>query len=409
MSDHPLERNPPTVDLNQRLIHVGLSEAFNDKRLRPGAPGAFGQSFKQCETTLDAFVDHVLAGKANVPARFKGNTRRNDTFISADVLALDMELPAERDVTIAEALAIPFVRDHALLIHPTASSGEVTSNNPHGYKRIRLYFLASEAIEGLERARTLFRALAAATGMRGVDASSFKPTQPYFGSTNRIETPYVNLSAPPVDLRAIAVYLEDAARIEMEHTCAPMPPIHNATGSRATSYAVAAKNGILDDYCAIPGGEGKRHRAFVRMAVKLYERRNWPGFENIDSDIRRVGHATDRAPAEIEGVIKWTAEQAAFLPLELPSSDFQASNPDSEPLELPAKPLRYLHQFAPWMLVLSRVPADRPRRPAFQAWRVHGRATRSVIGCFLGHREINSSGGQWNAAQCPNRSHDPQN
>ena len=90
------------------------------------------------------------------------------------------------------------------------------------------------------------------------------------------------------------------------------------TGIRAEQRASEHKERIIDEYLAVPGGAGLRHRAFIRLAARLIARREWPGFETIENEIRTLGEETERDRAEIESAIRSAQQKITPIPLELP-------------------------------------------------------------------------------------------
>lgn len=315
---------PPTIAPgNGDLVVGGWSEAFIDKALRPGyTKAAWGKSFVQQARTLDAAIRHQLAGRAVIFGAFKSDTRTNDTFRYTQVGVIDAEAPLVGNAGVAEALAVDFNRRHAFLIFPTASSGKVIAKkNPNGYTRSRIEYQFSERVDGVERARALYRALGMASEMP-VDPASHKPAQPWHGSTNRIEQPHINLNAEPVNIQWLAGYLIDEARAEMEREIAPKPPTLTPTGTRAEKYSAGARASILDDYYRVPAHAGQRHGAFVKMTADLYALQlgGWHGCENVDPMIWEAGRATERTDAEIRDAIKWARTHASPRPFEIPDT-----------------------------------------------------------------------------------------
>ena len=319
----------------QSLIRLGLSEAFHNKDRRRGyTDRAWGDSFIPSQVTPEQIVEHTLAGKALTAGYFNGQSRTNETFLSMQLFVLDLEAPEVGDVGVAEALASPFVRDHALAVFPSPSSGIVTASNPHGYKRTRVYFLLSEPVEGLERARAIARAIGEASGIAGIDRASFKPAQPYFGSTNRVEAPSINLNAM-LPLAEVAAFTYDLARSEMQHALAPKAPTIKPTSAahftwlerKATQWVDRA----LDELAST--SPGARHDALCRKAWYLLglQKGGWP-VGDVVSALRQTALAVmgmGRA-REIERALRDAERDAPPIEIELPAPK-------------PAKPTRRRH------------------------------------------------------------------
>jgi hypothetical protein len=264
----------------QPPIQLGLSTAFHNKTILTGSERAFGDSFIQHKATTCRIVDHLLAGKAITVAHCEGNTRKNETFISAQLIALD----CDHNVSVADALNHPFIREYALLVYATASSA------PDNY-RTRIVFQLSEAIEGSERYRTIVAGLIRHLGL-DIDPASLKPVQPYFGSTNRLEEPHRNENAmlPLALLGGLTRDLahEDYAeyRHRMETVCIPLK------GDRAERRAQTTLNNQLAKLASAP--DGSRNETLYKTAWFLFSSANgnWPG----------IDHAT--VQRELEAIVR---------------------------------------------------------------------------------------------------------
>lgn len=169
---------PPAGNSRRELIRCGLSQAFHNKELTSGDKRAFGNSFIPSETTPQALIAHILSGKAWTPGYFKGNSRKNETFIQAELIALDFD----ENVSVADCIAVPFIRDYAMLVHPSASS------SAEKYKT-RVIFRTDAPMTDPEQYRLYVMAIGRHLGLPDLDPISYKPAQLYFGSTNRIEKP----------------------------------------------------------------------------------------------------------------------------------------------------------------------------------------------------------------------------
>jgi hypothetical protein len=159
------------------LIRCGISRAFHNKELVSGDARAFGNSFIPSEITPEKLITHILAGRAWTPGYFDGCTRKNDTFIQAELIALDFD----ENVSVAQCVAVPFIRQYALLIHPSASS------SPEKYKT-RVIFRTDAPMTDPEQYRLYAMAICRHLGLPA-DPVSYKPAQLYYGSTNRTEHP----------------------------------------------------------------------------------------------------------------------------------------------------------------------------------------------------------------------------
>lgn len=311
------------AESDQHLIHVGISRAFHNKELRRGyTQRAWGDSFAPSAVLLAQLVKHVLQGGAFTPGYFQGNTRKNETLRSMQVFGVDLE-DHNRDVSVADALAIPFVRDYAFLVHPSASSGKVTEKNPNGCKRTRILFCADQAVEGVERARAIARAICEAVGLP-YDEASFKPAQPYFGSTNTIEPAHINLDAV-LPIASITPFMITPAWEEMERNRAPKPDRKPVTGARAERYAERAYDDELRKLAtAAPGTRNKQlydtSKALYSMALG-----NWPGIDSarVTSALEGIVSAWEggRVSRKTTSTITSGQKHAVARDLALPDND----------------------------------------------------------------------------------------
>lgn len=196
-------------------VRVGLSKHFHNKENRApiGGNGSNAWAFREFPAqriTVGQLVKHILSGRAWIPAIFRNEHRTNDNWLQAEFIAVDYD----DNVSVSDCLKLPFIRQYALLVHPSASS------SASKYKT-RVIFRLSEPITGdFERYRLASRAVCAALGLPA-DPISFKPAQLYYGSTNRIEEPFVNLGAVlPVyvvnDLAAPILAADEAQAAEQQ-------------------------------------------------------------------------------------------------------------------------------------------------------------------------------------------------
>lgn len=163
--------------------------------------------FPKATLPVTVFIDRILNGMAWIPSVFVGYGRRtNANWQSAELIAIDYD----RNVSVADCLAVPFIRQHALLVHPSASSGTRDANGQPIYKTRVIFWLDSPISGNLENYRRAVIGLCRLLGLPD-DACSYKPAQLFYGSTNRIETPHVNLSAR-LPLATITPILEQLQR-----------------------------------------------------------------------------------------------------------------------------------------------------------------------------------------------------
>lgn len=307
---------PPNAGVG-RVVRVGLSQAFIDKRLQRGFTNdAYGDSFIQQDAPLAVFVKHILSGKANIPHAFEGNTRRNETFLFTELSAYDLELPHTRSISIAEVLLLPGAR-YIFLAHHTGSSGTVSEKNPHGYWRIRVYVRWSQRLEGVERVRILFEALARYLELPGVDKASFKPAQPYYGSTVRHEAPYINLNAEPVPVAEIAQELEPQSNGEMLAALAP-PPVY--TPLNEVEAEVKAYENYQRQLNALRlAAEGEKNETLTRIAFIVFgmAKGGQPGLteDYVQDDLEKIARTWGGNVKKSLNTIKRARKKAPAMPL----------------------------------------------------------------------------------------------
>lgn len=310
-------------------LQFGLSRAFHNKALKPGySAAAFGDSFQPVTDTPAALFSHILNGGAFSVGHFQGNTRKNETFISAQLIPVDLD----DNVSVADALASPFIRQYAALVYPTPTSCVVTEKNPSGGHRTRILFVLSEPVETVERFRALARGVCEYVGLNA-DESSYKPAQPYFGSTSRVEQPYSNPGAllPLAVAGALTVdqargdYRRELARKEYESR--PRLPI---TADYAQRKADSAW-GEIDDLAATASG---RNDKLLRVARRMFSRAaagDWPGID--DGRVQQALESIARAWPELHkslGTIKRGRAYGYAKPWPMPAPRQKPSKPTAD-------------------------------------------------------------------------------
>src|SRR4051812_15118136 len=97
-----------------QLISVALSDAWINKYPRPGLSEAEAyQTYRRIRARPAHLGPHRVSGVSLWAAQYKKNRRIKENFISQQAFFLDLEAPLERNVSVAEALAVEFVRVHA--------------------------------------------------------------------------------------------------------------------------------------------------------------------------------------------------------------------------------------------------------------------------------------------------------
>jgi len=153
----------------------------NPKTGTPSNTWAMGSGFQPVTLTLQAFVDHVISGKAWTPGIFRG-ARRRENLRSAHLLALDFD----HNMSVERALNIPFIRQYAFLIYPSPSS---TPDAP----RSRVVFLLSEPVSHAKQWEALQRGLIDHLEEYEPDRACKDASRMYYGST--VSGAYTNFEA----------------------------------------------------------------------------------------------------------------------------------------------------------------------------------------------------------------------
>lgn len=265
-----------------KTIRCGISHAFDEKTLKPGfTEKAYGDSFNTVETDLRALAKHVITGGAWIPGQFEGATRKNDTFICTQVIALDYD----ENLGVRDLIAVRFVRKHAFLIHPTKSSTAECF-------KTRVAFVLDAPIHGVEATRALIRAIADYIGLPH-DAASYKPAQPYFGSKNPIEIPHIDPRAVLPLALATNLMIDHAQADYERHQDAQerlkdRKPV-DLNSTRAEKYAAATYDGIMRDVYTLRVGN-KANEGLFHYCKQLFAIAHWPGISEskIESDVEPI-------------------------------------------------------------------------------------------------------------------------
>lgn len=261
-------------------IRISKSDAWFNKENLLGHDGAY-VDFENWQPSLEDAISHILAGGAVMAGEFNG-TRSNENFQCAQLVFVDFDA----NISIADCLAIPFIRRYAAAVYPSASSRKVTPKNPNGDYRTRVVFVLSEPVEGAERYRIVAHGVCDYLGAT-MDEASYKPAQPWFGSTNRVEEPYINLDAVlPLELAgaltadlAAADYAQERRHAELLARRSIMV-IDQASAGRREKYAAAAMNGDLVQLANAP--TGTRNNTIFDVALSLFSKAlsgDWPGID----------------------------------------------------------------------------------------------------------------------------------
>lgn len=211
-------------------IRLGISQAFNEKTLRPGWPkSSLATSFEPTTRSLYGLVQHAAAGGAYTLARFA--TRRSPIFFTTAQL-LGMEFTSSHPQTTVQALRQhPFIGRHAFFIYAAPDS---TPDHPQTYV---LFVLDSPITDDFETWQNLQRRFVKTFDALEPSAACKNGTAPFFGSRQRES--YINYDAvlplataqaitmpqhtPAHDILPLAAYRRKTARFHAKAQQLPLP------------------------------------------------------------------------------------------------------------------------------------------------------------------------------------------
>lgn len=272
-SKHPPAGNRPRRD----NVRCGISQHFHNKENR--APERLNKHtgkmsnqyafaiFPGKSLSAADFTAHILAGGAWIPSTFANDHRTNENWQQAELIAVDYD----NNVSVADALAVPFIRDYAMLVHPSASSGKPDEQGRPIYKTRVIFRLDSPITGDYENYRTAARAICRALGLDD-DPVSYKPAQLYYGSTNRIEQPHVNLDAvlPLALVNELAAELRAAIAQQEAQRAAEWERMQFVSIDIQDDRAGARVNRALEDaYNKVSGAAYDRTGAVYGQAFRL--------------------------------------------------------------------------------------------------------------------------------------------
>ncbi|GJD65630.1 hypothetical protein [Methylobacterium frigidaeris] len=152
----------------ERKLKIALNPDLIDKN-EAGNASLFAHGWVNAEVTPDEFIAAVTQRGWAYCAQL-GGSRKGSNFLACNVASVDVDY----GLTVEEALANPFVRQHALLLYTTVRH----SSNAH---RFRVVFLLPEKITSPRRMRAINRGL---TRCLGGDMAATDPTRISFGNRN---------------------------------------------------------------------------------------------------------------------------------------------------------------------------------------------------------------------------------
>jgi hypothetical protein len=278
---------------------------------------AFG-AFETAVMTTEQITAHVTNGRAICVAACQKNWRKEDNFLSAQLMGVDFD----HGTSIADLIGHEFVFNYAFLVYATPSS---TPENP----RSRVLFALDMPIENLAEYKKLVKRLLWSLNIPDVDDQCKDGVRIFYGCDTEEFSLVRDAVLPVAVLEALPQHPDEIPKPPIERRETVITP-ENAT--RAQKYAVGAKEGILNDALSTPIGTGQRHKAFNDACMKAVARAKggWYGFESIDQELRIVGQQLDRDPDEIERGIRGAWDKAEAYPMTLPDNTPAAANGSRE-------------------------------------------------------------------------------
>ncbi len=277
LSNHSISQNQPQSNLCS--INYGESHAWLNKDRLPGFDFTEAQTkFTAVRKSPAEFVEHVLSGGKYTPAIFENGYRDTDHWLQAELPTIDYD----QNVSIADLLAIEFVREKALVIYSTPSS------SPAEY-RTRVVFRLSEPLYTPEQYKAVVQALIAEIGLPA-DPASVTAAQPFAGSTNRVEQPHINLEAVlPLELVGGLCYEQALNDMLADLEAPPRMPL-DPDDSRAGRISARAYDRLLNKLAAAQDGNRNRTLNEVAYAMFCKSLGGWPDFDEqrIEQDLEAI-------------------------------------------------------------------------------------------------------------------------
>lgn len=297
-------------------ITISYSRNFHNKTITApnDASGKNTWAFGKFETITvipEAITKHALRGGAISVGVYKGGERAEKNFISAQLIGVDID----HDVTFENVLRDEYVNRHAFFVYTTASS------TPHEH-RCRVLFILDIPVTDVEQYRRLTKRLLHRFAKHfDVDTSCKDAARIFYGSDNaHLHHEALENVLPVSYIDELEPHPDEFPKPipERPATIIATPGVMN----RALAYGKASREREINDVLATPAGLSQRHAAFNGFVMSMISKvkGGWPGFENIEADIRYVGERMGREKSEIERSIKGAWEKSESQPLSIPDT-----------------------------------------------------------------------------------------
>lgn len=250
-------------------------------------------------------VRHITSGKAISVSAVTGDWRREDNFISSQLMGVDLDESPGIDALFEDQ----FVREYAFLAYPTPSHTEQAP-------RSRVLFILDQPLTDKERYKLLVKRLMHRFAVP-LDESCKDAARVFYGSDKPGYRANEAARLPLAVLDALPQHPDELKPPPAERQATVIDDYR--TRKRAESWALKTKQNIFDAALAVPTGAGQRHKAFNAAAMEAVAKAKggWIGFESIDSELRWLGIQMGRDEDEIERGIRgaWTKAEAQALVL----------------------------------------------------------------------------------------------
>lgn len=184
-------------------FQISLSYAFHNKDLKHGGgQTVYGDSFVTTQSTPQELFEHITSGNTFAVGTYSGN-RTKENFIQSQTLWLDYD----DNVSIADCLEVPFIRDNAFMLYSSGTS------SPEYYKARVGFQLDVPITDSAEYTRIVLALFEACKPLIS-DAQCKDSARLFYGSTNRTEEPILNASK--ITLLASLTLLADDLELQLE-------------------------------------------------------------------------------------------------------------------------------------------------------------------------------------------------
>jgi len=282
-------------------INLNTSQAFYNKTNTDGDVRNFSSSFHPASLSLQELSKHIRSGHAFTVGYFTANRRVESSFVSSQLLALDLDkCPLTIDQLESQ---YAFIRDYAFMMYPTPSS---TPEQP----KTRILFVLDEVVTSASRWRVLQLGLMAHFAAIEPDPACKDPSRLFYGSdTQRY---YANYDARLPLAVAGGLTLPQAnqecvARIIEKHSVV-IPRTNNTTKDELVNTWF---NKACNELTSAPAGE--RHAIFVRKAYWLFglNAGGWPiSKQDIERELGAIARGWGDAEGEIERNLRYAEATA---------------------------------------------------------------------------------------------------